>query len=291
MSLGTESHARVRRARAVEAAAKLVTGALAFLVVGLVLAVMGYILVRGAGSISWEFLSAAPRMFMTQGGIWPAIWGTMLLTFWCAAFSLPIGIMAGIYLAEYAPRGRTTRAIRLAIANMAGVPSIVYGLFGLALFVLTLKLGVSVISGALTLACLTLPVVITATEEALRQVPQDLRQASLALGATRLRTIVRVVLPAAAPGIMTGSILGLSRAAGETAPILVTAAAFYAPVPDSVMKSTMALPYHLYIMATQAPKPAPDIVWGTALVLVAGVSIVNVAAAAWRSRQRSKIRW
>ncbi|TLM88530.1 MAG: ABC transporter permease subunit, partial [Actinobacteria bacterium] len=143
----------------------------------------------------------------------------------------------------------------------------------------------------LTLACLTLPVIITATEEALRQVPQDLRQASLALGATRLRTIIRVVLPAAAPGIVTGSILGLSRAAGETAPILVTAVAFYAPTPSSLLQPTMALPYHLYIMATQAPKPAPDIVWGTALVLVAGVSIVNVVAAAWRSRQRSKIRW
>jgi phosphate transport system permease protein len=184
-----------------------------------------------------------------------------------------------------------TRIVRLSIANMAGVPSIVYGLFGLALFVLTMGLGRSVLAGALTLACLTLPVVITATEEALRQVPKDLRQASLALGASRLRTTWRVVIPAAAPGIMTGSILGLSRAAGETAPILVTAVAFYAPVPPTVFDETMALPYHLYIMATQATKPAPHIVWGTALVLVAGVTVINVAASAWRSKQRSKIRW
>lgn len=287
----SRSVARVRRARAIESIAKFITGGAALSAVGVVLFILGYILYRGAGSISWEFLTASPRMFMTEGGIWPALWGTMLLTFWTAVFSLPIGIMAGIYLAEYAPRGTVTRVIRLAIANMAGVPSIVYGLFGLALFVLTLGFGRSVISGALTLACLTLPVIITATEEALRQVPQDLRQASLALGATRLRTTLRVVIPAAAPGIVTGSILGLSRAAGETAPILVTAVAFYAPVPDSVFKETMALPYHLYIMATQAVKPAPHIVWGTALVLVAGVSLINVAAATWRSRQRSKIRW
>lgn len=283
--------ARVRRARAVESLAKALMGLAALTVVTLVLFILGYILYRGAGSISWEFLSEAPRMFMTEGGIWPAIWGTILLTFWTAAFAIPVGIMAGIYLSEYAPRGTFTRIIRLAIANMAGVPSIVYGLFGLALFVLTFGFGRSVISGALTLACLTLPVVITSTEEALRQVPQDLRQASLALGASRLRTTARVVIPAAAPGIVTGSILGLSRAAGETAPILVTAVAFYAPLPDGIFKETMALPYHLYIMATQAVKPAPDIVWGTALVLVAGVSIINVAAAAWRSRQRSRIRW
>lgn len=287
----SRASARIKRARLAEATAKFVTGAAALSVVGLVVFVFGYILYRGAGSISWEFITQSPRMFMTQGGIWPAIWGTILLTFWTALFALPIGVMAGIYLSEYAKRGTATRVIRLSIANMAGVPSIVYGLFGLALFVLTAGMGRSVLAGALTLACLTLPVIITATEEALRQVPQDLRQASLALGASRLRTTFRVVIPAAAPGIVTGSILGLSRAAGETAPILVTAVAFYAPVPRSVTQETMALPYHLYIMATQAVKPAPHIVWGTALVLVMGVGIINVAAATWRSRQRSKIRW
>jgi phosphate transport system permease protein len=283
--------ARVKRARAVESVAKAITGLAAFLVIGLVVFIVGYIVYRGAPSISWEFLSQPPRKNMTEGGIWPAIWGTMLLTFWTAVFSLPIGVMAGIYLAEYAPRGTVTRVIRLSIANMAGVPSIVYGLFGLSLFVLAMGFGRSVIAGALTLACLTLPVIITSTEEALRQVPKDIRQASLALGASRLRTTLRVVIPAAAPGIVTGSILGLSRAAGETAPILVTAVAFYAPIPNDVFGETMALPYHLYIMATQAVKPAPHIVWGTALVLVAGVSIINVTAATWRSRQRSKIRW
>jgi phosphate transport system permease protein len=287
----SRSTARARRAHAVETVAKLITGAAVLMVVGLVLFILGYILYRGFGSISWEFITANPRTFMTEGGIWPAIWGTILLVFWTAVFALPIGIMAGIYMAEYAARGPVTRVIRLAITNMAGVPSIVYGLFGLALFVLTMGFGRSVLSGALTLACLTLPVIITATEEALRQVPRDLRQASLALGASRLRTTTRVVIPAAAPGIVTGSILGLSRAAGETAPILVTAVAFMAPIPGSILEPTMALPYHLYIMATQPTKPAPEVVWGTALVLVAGVSIINVAAALWRTRQRSKIRW
>lgn len=287
----TRGVAHIRRARAIEATARFVTGAAVLVVVGVVGFILGYIIYRGIGSITWEFLTAPPRKFMTEGGIWPAIWGTILLTMVTAVFAMPIGIAAGIYLAEYAPRTRLTRVIRLSIANMAGVPSIVYGLFGLSAFVLTMGLGRSVIAGALTLGCLTLPVVITSTEEALRQVPQDLRQASLALGATKLRTVVRVVLPAAAPGIVTGAILGLSRAAGETAPILVTAVAFYAPVPTSVFQETMALPYHLYIMATQATKPAPSVVWGTAFVLVMGVSILNVIAAAWRSRQRRKIRW
>jgi phosphate transport system permease protein len=196
-----------------------------------------------------------------------------------------------VYLAEYAKRGPGTRVARLSIANMAGVPSIVYGLFGLSLFVIVLNFGVSLLAGSLTLAALTLPIIITSTEESLRQVPQDLRQASLALGASKLRTIVRVVLPAAAPGIVTGAILGLSRAAGETAPIIFTAAAFYAPMPRSPLDQVMALPYHLYIMATQAVKPSPDIIWGTAFVLVVGVTVAGVLAAAWRSRQRSKIRW
>lgn len=266
-------------------------GAATYFVIGIVVAILGYILFRGAGAISWEFLSQMPRMSMTQGGIWPAIHGTLLLTWWTGVFAIPVGVLAGVYLSEYAKDGPATRIVRLAITNMAGVPSIVYGLFGLSLFVLGMELGRSVLAGALTLACLTLPVVITSTLEALRTVPQHVRQASLALGATKLSTIVRVVIPAAAPGIVTGSVLGLSRAAGETAPILVTAVAFYAPLAGSVRDETMALPYHLYIMATQAVKPAPDVVWGTALVLVAGVSVLNVAAATWRSRRRRKIRW
>lgn len=283
--------ARVRRARLAEALAKFAMGACLAFAVGLTLAIILVIVWRGAPSISAEFLLGMPRANMTAGGIWPAIVGTVLLTLLTALFALPLGVGAGVYLAEYARRGRVTRLIRLSIANMAGVPSIVYGLFGLALFVIVMRYGVSVLSGALTLACLTLPVIITATEEALRQVPQDLRQASLALGATKLRTVVRVVLPAAAPGIVTGSILGLSRAAGETAPILFTAAAFYAPLPKTPFDQVMALPYHLYVMATQALKPSPRIIWGTALVLVAGVTAAGVAAASWRSRQRSRISW
>lgn len=283
--------ARLRRARAIESAMKLLTGVCLFGTIALTLTIIGVIAYRGLPSISWEFLTAMPKNRMTEGGIWPAIVGTFWLTVGTAAFALPIGVAAGIYLAEYANKGLAVRVIRLSIANMAGVPSIVYGLFGLSLFVITMRFNQSLLAGSLTLACLTLPIIITSTEEALRQVPSDLRQASLALGATRLRTIVRVVLPAAAPGIVTGSILGLSRAAGETAPILVTAAAFSAPLPQSPFDRVMALPYHLYIMATQAVRPAPHVVWGTALVLVAGVTAVGVAAAAWRSRQRSKIRW
>jgi phosphate transport system permease protein len=285
------SAARVRRARFVEALAKAVMGACLLFAVGATFAIIGIIIWRGLPSISAEFIFGMPRKNMTAGGIWPAIYGTLLLTLGTALFAMPLGVGAGIYLAEYAKRGTGTRVVRLSIQNMAGVPSIVYGLFGLSLFVIVLRFGTSLIAGSLTLACLTLPVIIAATEEALRQVPQDLRQASLALGATKLRTVLVVVLPAAAPGIVTGSILGLSRAAGETAPIIFTAAAFYAPMPRSPFDQVMALPYHLYIMATQAVRPAPAIVWGTALVLVAGVTTAGVFAAAWRSRQRSKIRW
>lgn len=281
--------ARVRRARAVEAAMKVVTGGAAAAVMLSAVGLLAYLLVRGAPALSVRFLTGMP--LQDPPGIWPAIVGTAWLTAGTAVFALPIGIAAGIHLSEYARRGRATRLIRLSIANMAGVPSVVYGLFGAALFVGMLRLGLSALSGALTLACLTLPVVITATEEALRQVPQDLRQASLALGATRWRTIRKVVLPAAAPGIVTGSILGLSRAAGETAPVMFTAVFFLTGVPRSPLDKVMALPYHIYIMATQPVQPQPLVVWGSALVLVAGISIVNIAAAAWRSRARRKVRW
>lgn len=282
---------RSARARASETVAKVLLGGAAFSALATALGFIGYIFYRGARYVNWEFLTEPPRKFMTEGGIYPVIAGTAQLVLWTALVALPVGIMAGIYLAEYAPRNLATRLIRLAIANMAGVPSIVYGLFGVALFVIEMGLNRSIIAGSLTLACMTLPVVITATEEALRQIPTELRHASLALGATRLRAIGTVVLPAAGPGIITGSILGLSRAAGETAPILFTAVAFYAPIASSPLDETMALPYHLYIMATQATKPAPNMVWGTALVLVAAISALNVAVAAWRSAQRRKIRW
>jgi len=283
---------RSQRARIAEYAARAVTGAAAVLVIATALGVLGYLVVRGIGAIDLRFLTQPPSSTGNGGGIGPAIVGTFYLVVGTAFFALPIGLGAGIYLAEYAPRNTATRMIRLAIANMAGVPSIVYGLFGLAVFVILARFKTSLLSGSLTLACLTLPVVITSTEEALRQVPRDLRQASLALGASRLRTVVRVVLPAAAPGIVTGSILGLSRAAGETAPILFTAAAFSARrLPTSPLSPVMALPYHLYVMATQVPNPSTRVIWGTALVLVGGVSIVNILAAGWRSARRKRIRW
>jgi phosphate transport system permease protein len=279
--------ARTRTAHAIEAVMKVVTGGAAATVMLAAIGLLVYLLVRGGPAISWDFLTKLPR----AGGIFPAIVGTFWLVVGTAAFALPVGVSAGIYLSEYAPRGRATRLIRLSIANMAGVPSIVYGLFGLAVFVLLFGFKVSILSGSLTLACMTLPVIITTTEEALRQVPQDLRQASLALGATRWRTIRKVVLPAAAPGIVTGSILGLSRAAGETAPVIFTAVFFSAPLPTSPFDKVMALPYHIYIMATQPNHPRPEIVWGSALVLVAGVTVINIAAAAWRSRARRKVTW
>lgn len=287
MNDGLTRTARVRRARIYERIAKLVMGACLWFAIVATIGIIGLIVWRGAPAISASFIFGRPA----QGGIWPAVYGTLLLTGGTALFALPLGVGAGIYLAEYAKRGLGTRIVRLSIANMAGVPSIVYGLFGLALFVITAGFGSSVLAGSLTLATLTLPVIISATEEAIRQVPHDLRLASLALGETKLRTITRVVLPAAAPGIVTGSILGVSRAAGETAPIILTAAAFLAAVPKNPFQPTMALPYHLYITATQTLRPDQHIIWGTALVLVAGVTTAGVLAAAWRTRQRSKVRW
>lgn len=284
---------RVRRqARISELIAKAMLGLMALLVVGIALFVVGYIVYRGAGALDWEFLTSIPKNRGREGGIFPVIVGTFYLVSATAAIALPVGVLAGIYLSEYARKGFTTRAIRLAITNMAGVPSIVYGLFGLSAFVLLAGIGRSIVAAALTLACMTLPVVITATEEALRQIPQDLRQASLALGATKSRMIRTVVLPAAAPGIITGSILGLARAAGETAPILFTGAVFQMRrVPDSPLSQFMALPYHIYAQVTSVPDWSPQLIWGTALVLVGSVSVVSVAAAAWRAFQRRKIKW
>jgi phosphate transport system permease protein len=289
----SEEHAsRVDRSRLAQWAARLVTGFATALVISVALAILALIVYRGAGAIDWEFLSQPPRMGMREGGIFPVIIGTALVTLGTALFALPTGILAGVYLSEYAHRGRATRIIRLAITNMAGVPSIVYGLFGLAVFVLLAGFGDSIVAAALTLAAMTLPVVITATEEALRQIPSDLRHASLALGATKWRTIRKVVLPAAGPGVITGSILGLARAAGETAPILFTGAVFFQPsLPDSPFSEFMALPYHVFILATSVPNPPENIIWGTAFVLVAMVSLVSISVAIWRSRQRRKIVW
>jgi phosphate transport system permease protein len=257
-----------------------------------ILAVIVYILVQGSPAVSWEFLSAVPRSGMREGGILPAIVGTFYLTIGTAVFSVPLGIAAAVYLSEYAADNRWTRLIRLAIINLAGIPSVVYGLFGLGLFVLFLNFGTSILAASLTLSIMTLPVIISTAEEALRAVPQSFRTVSVSLGATRWQTIRRIVLPQALPGILTGVILGLERAAGETAPILFTGAAFFLPrLPGSVFDATMALPYHLFVISTQVPEMPVKIQYGTALVLLVFVLSMNIIATVIRSRARAKRQW
>jgi len=257
-----------------------------------IIAILIYIVYKGAPAISWEFITGFPSDGMRSGGIWPAIVGTFFLTMGCAIIVTPIGIGAAIYLAEYAPDNRWTQSIRIAIINLAGIPSVVYGLFGLGLFVIYLNLGISIIAGAFTLAIMTLPVIITTTEEALRAVPQSFRVVSISLGATQWQTVRRIVLPQALPGTITGVILGLERAAGETAPILFTAAVFFLPgLPSSVLDPTMALPYHLYVISTQVPGMSSEIQYGTALVLLIFVLGMNLLATVIRSRARARRHW
>jgi phosphate transport system permease protein len=257
-----------------------------------IIAVVIYIIVQGGGAISLEFLTGFPHDGMRQGGIMPAIIGTFYLTIGTAIFSVPLGVAAAIYLSEYAPENWLTRTIRIAIINLSGIPSVVYGLFGLGLFVLFLKFGTSILSASLTLSIMTLPVIISTAEEALRAVPQSFRTVSISLGATRWQTIRRIVLPEALPGIITGIILGLERAAGETAPILFTGAAFFLPrLPHSIFDATMALPYHLFVISTQVPEMPFQIQYGTALVLIAFVLGMNLVATAIRSRARARRQW
>jgi phosphate transport system permease protein len=257
-----------------------------------ILAVIIYIIYEGFPAISWEFLSGFPRDGMRQGGILPAIVGTFYLTLGTAIFSVPLGIAAAIYLSEYATENAATRLIRIAIINLAGIPSVVYGLFGLGLFVFFLKFGTSLLAASLTLSIMTLPVIISAAEEALRAVPQSFRTVSVSLGGTRWQTIRRIVLPQALPGIITGVILGLERAAGETAPILFTGAAFFLPhLPNSPLDATMALPYHLFVISTQVPEMPFQIQYGTALVLITFVLGMNLVATWIRSRARAKRQW
>ena len=253
---------------------------------------LGVIIVRGASAITFDFIFGYPSDGMKAGGILPAIVGTIYLTLGSAIFSVPLGIGASIYLSEYAPDNRLTQIIRIAIITLAGIPSVVYGLFGLGLFVLYLKLGTSILAGSLTLAIMNLPVIISTTEEALRSVPQAFRVVSVSLGATRWQTIQRIIVPQALPGMITGVILGLERAAGETAPILFTAAAFYLPrLPHSPFDQTMALPYHLYVIATQVPGMPQKIQYGTALVLLILVLGMNLVATVIRSRARARRQW
>ena len=249
---------------------------------------------KGARVINWEFLTQSPREGMTEGGIFPAILGTLYLSLGAVLLAFPVGVMTAIYLTFYAPRNPLTQAIRVSISNLAGTPSIVFGLFGLALFVKTFGFGVSILSGVLTLGLLVLPIMIRASEEALRAVPQEFLEASYALGATKLQTIRRVVLPAASGGILTGVILSLARAAGETAPILFTAASFYTTeLPKSPFDETLALPFHIFALMTEgtAPEAHTRIAFGATLVLLALVLSLNLVAIIQRYRLQRGKKW
>ncbi len=264
----------------------------ALLVVLPILFIVGYIVVQGIAAINWEFLTGFPRDGMKAGGVFPAIVGTLWLTLGTAVVAVPIGIGAAIYLSEYAVDNTLTRAIRIAIINLAGIPSVVYGLFGMGLFVIFLNFGTSIIAGSLTLGIMTLPVIISTAEEALRAVPQSFRLVSVSLGGTRWQTIRKAVLPQALPGIITGVILGLERAAGETAPILFTVAAFFLPrLPKSIFDQTMALPYHLFVISTQVPGMPVRIQYGTALVLLIFVLSMNLLATWIRNYYRRQRVW
>ncbi len=251
-----------------------------------------FVVKNGWHAINWTFLTQPPMDSMTKGGILPCIIGTLSLSFGALLVAFPIGVASAIYLNEYARPGKILRLIQLGINNLAGVPSVVFGLFGLAFFVIFLDMGVSILAGALTLGIMTLPVIIGSTEEALKAVPDTYREASLALGATKMQTIFKVVLPAALPGILTGGILGISRAAGETAPIMFTAAVFFSPnMPSSIFDEVMALPYHIYVLATAGTEieATRHLQYGTALVLIAMVLGMNLAAIIYRSKLRRKL--
>jgi len=257
-----------------------------------ILAIVYDIFSKGLIAFSPAFLTTFPSDGMRAGGILPALVGTLWLTLGTAVAAVPVGLGAAIYLAEYAPDNRWTRTIRVAIINLAGIPSVVYGLFGLGLFVLFLRFGTSILAGSLTLAIMTLPVIISTAEEALRAVPHSFRVVSISLGGTRWQTVRRIVLPQALPGILTGVILGLERAAGETAPILFTAAAFFLPrLPTSPLDATMALPYHLFVISTQVPGMPLRIQYGTAAVLLIFVLGMNLIATAIRARARARRQW
>lgn len=257
--------------------------------VGLIVVI---IIQKGIPAINWQFLTDIPRQGMRAGGIFPAIIGTFYLVFGAIIFALPIGLLAAIYLSEYAKDNLLNRIIKLAIVNLAGVPSVVYGLFGLALFVIFLKFGASILSGSLTLGIMILPIIITTSREALESVPQSFREVSLSLGASKWQTIRHIVLPNAIPGILTGTILGFGRAAGESAPILFTVAAFYLPrLPKSIFDQAMALPYHLYVISTQVPNVEEKVRYGTALVLLSLVLFINLVAIIIRYNFRKNKKW
>ncbi len=252
-----------------------------FSIVGILVVILSFIIIKGISVINWEFLTTAPSEGMTQGGIFPAIVGTFCLVIGSALFAFPIGIMSGIYMNEYATKGIVVRFIRMMTNNLSGIPSIVFGLFGMAFFVNKLSFGDSILAGSLTLGLLCLPLVIRTTEEALKAIPNSFREGSRALGATKLQTLRRVILPMATPNVVTGLILSIGRVSGETAPILFTCAAYFLPqLPQSIFDQCMALPYHLYVIATsgtdlEAQRP---IAYGTALVLIIIVLLINLTA-------------
>jgi phosphate transport system permease protein len=266
---------------------------IAFLIVGILLWILGFIVYNGAGVISWEFISAAPSNGMTAGGIFPAIIGTLWLIAGSIVFAFPFGIMSGIYINEYAGNGKLVKFIRIMTNNLGGVPSIIFGLFGMALFVKTFGFGDSILAGSLTLGLLILPLIIRTTEEALKAIPDSYRNGSLALGASKLQTIRKVVLPLAFPNIITGLILSIGRVSGETAPILFTVAAYFLPqLPSSIFDQAMALPYHLYVIATSGTdiETSRPIAYGTALVLIVIVLLVNMLAAGLRKYFNKKVK-
>ena len=257
-----------------------------------VLIILALLIIRCGPAISWEFISAFPIKGMTAGGVFPALLGTIFLVSLALVFSVPLGIAAAIYLSEYAPDNVMTRIINLAIINLAGVPSIVHALFGLGAFVIFMGFGTSILAASLTLAIMTLPVVIVATKESLQSVPQAFREACWSMGATRWQTIRRIVLPNAVSGILTGVILEVSRTAGETAPIMFTGAAFFLPfLPESVFDQTMALSLHLFVVATQVPNVPHDLPYGVALLLITIVLLMNALSIGFRVRLRNKKKW
>lgn len=267
--------------------------AMSLLVVGILFLILGFIVVKGISVISWDFITKMPEDGMTKGGIYPAIIGTFCLIGGSILFSFPIGVLSGIYINEYASNGKVVRFIRLMTNNLSGIPSIVFGLFGMSLFVNTLGFGDSIIAGSLTLGLMTLPVVIRTTEEALKSVDNSFRHGSYALGASKLQTIRKVTLPIAYPNIITGLILSIGRVSGETAPILFTVAAYFLPkLPHSIFDQVMALPYHLYVLATSGTNivESRPMAYGTALVLIMIVLILNLLANALRRYFSKKVK-
>lgn len=266
---------------------------LSYLVVAILFVILGFIIIKGGSVISWDFLTKAPEEGMTKGGIFPVIVGTFYLIVGSSIISFPIGIMSGIYMNEYATNGKVVRFIRIMTNNLSGVPSVVFGLFGMSLFVNALGWGDSIIAGSFTLALMSLPLIIRTTEEALKSIDDSFRHGSLALGATKLQTIRRVVLPMAFPNIITGLILSVGRVSGETAPILFTVAAYFLPqLPGSIFDQCMALPYHLYVISTSGTdiEASRGMAYGTALVLIAIVLVVNLLANLLRNYFAKKVK-